>query len=735
MTVSIPRLTLLECGLPVSPVYELARREGNAKKPVYEMHKWWARRLGTVFRALLIAATTPGYRDETESRKARRLVERFYQRGSLGGLTLLDPFMGGGTSVVESLKRGARVIGVDVDPVAWFVTKKQIETFTLRDIESAYKEVAQRVERDIRALYRTYDPRTGQYGEIINAFWVIRLRCGACRRVFDGHPHYRLGLDKENRTQDVICAQCGEIHQLALRRVSFSCNRCKSLTIIEQGPVNNGRYRCPYCSHCDAIRSQAGEGRPLSKRMFALEFTIDGDLDRVTGRHRRHLKRASRFDIAIHARAVELLAVARRRLPFPRARIFRRGRYDRRPISFGYSHYWQLFGARQLYCLSRIYQEITAVADAKTREYMLLAFSDCLAANNQLVGYAFGYRKATPLFGIHGYHVVQRPVEGNVWGNPHYGRASFSRCVAKVLLGKQYSNVPFEFAYSRDGNPVRVYLGETAEAAVASTAKRWESGAAQALLLNRSSADLRPVSDRSVDLILTDPPFYDNLPYSELSDFYFQWLRPSLRGSKARRAAPLHLVDSLFVRRKTDVQHSQYVTGLTAVMHECARVLRPDGMLVFTFHHREPAAWHALGRAIADSGFSVTAVTAVRAEGVSGFHSYDGTPKWDSVICCRTGDVRPTIGVSVDRLGSLALSHEAKWYRTHRQSVTVSKVDRASIACSNALMLAVNTRLDDIQYAALLRRVLESHPIKGVAVSIPGIRPGGRTNEPRANVR
>src|SRR5206468_3044872 len=156
--------TLLEVGLPFLELYELARREGNAKKPIYELHKWWARRLGSVFRALLIAATTPGSTRDTPRRKVERLFQQFYQRRDLTGLVVLDPFMGGGTSIVEALKRGARVIGVDVDPVAWFIAKKQVEPFALRRLTAAYQRIADAVETDIRRLYQTFDPETGKKG-------------------------------------------------------------------------------------------------------------------------------------------------------------------------------------------------------------------------------------------------------------------------------------------------------------------------------------------------------------------------------------------------------------------------------------------------------------------------------------------------------------------------------------------------------------------------------------------
>src|SRR5689334_9829624 len=76
---SIPRRTLLEIGLPVEQLYSLAKREGNSKKPIYEMHKWWARRLGHVFRLLLIAGTQPAPRKKARSNN-KSLLRAFYNK-------------------------------------------------------------------------------------------------------------------------------------------------------------------------------------------------------------------------------------------------------------------------------------------------------------------------------------------------------------------------------------------------------------------------------------------------------------------------------------------------------------------------------------------------------------------------------------------------------------------------------------------------------------------------------
>jgi len=91
-------LTFIEHDFPIEKLNPVALSEGNAKKPVYRMHKWWARRLGSVFRTIIISAFSPP--DESADSIWQKFCEGFDVRGKI----ILDPFMGGGTTLVESLR-------------------------------------------------------------------------------------------------------------------------------------------------------------------------------------------------------------------------------------------------------------------------------------------------------------------------------------------------------------------------------------------------------------------------------------------------------------------------------------------------------------------------------------------------------------------------------------------------------------------------------------------------------
>ena len=419
--------------------------------------------------------------------------------------------------------------------------------------------------------------------------------------------------------------------------------------------------------------------------LFAIEY------EKKNGRERAY-KKADDGDLAIFERARALFEAERDSLPFPRDEIPTEGRYDNRPVSYGFKHYWQLFNERQLYCLSLILREILSLKDRMIKEFLLLAFSDCLASNNMLCSYAFGYRKLTPLFGLHAYRMVNRPVEGNVLG-AGLGRGSFIKCVRKLVDGKKYCKNPYEAFYGKSGF-VPIHTGESIEVTITEETGAWYSGEARCLLLNQSSERIRGLRDGTIDLILTDPPYYDNLPYSELSDFYYVWLKQAFSEEADRwkaRSTPYR--DSLLVSEATLDQHRRYTAGLTNVFKECRRVSRPNGMMVFTFHHRRPGAWLALYSALHDADWRVSNVMPILSEGKSGFHSSKGSLKWDVVFVCR-----PRVGHCSRRMHPANLE---KWVETRaeawkdrlgRKKLIISSDDLRSLRIG--LVIARLTQID-----------------------------------------
>lgn len=674
----IPGKTILESDPPVILASRLALKEGNSKKPIYMMHKWWARRLGSVFRLLLLGATH-------SSRKSAWLKNgAFYEKHDLSKIRVLDPFMGGGTTLVEASKCGASVIGNDIDPVASFVTEKELQPTDEAQLQTAFAMVEQAVKQACLQWYRTTLP-DGKKGAITYAFWVEEVTAPETGATVLAHPHYQLHRDKKNKRQTAFCSHCHAIHILPLYRANFTCDECHRPTQIRNGVVDDGRITAPGFKRRQRLIELYSETKPPTYRLFALQVQPDGT-------DRKVFKRADDADKRLFERAKqEWDCIAATDPIVPTEFIPTAHRTDRRPLSYGLLRYRQLFNERQLLCLSAIGRAIRAITDDTSREFLALAFSDCLAANNMLCFYAFDYDKLTPLFGLHAYTKVTRPVENNVWG-VDIGRGTFVKCFAKLLRGKQYAAQPYENKpVGEDERPTRVYTGETiAPSILRPTEPPRRMAESTALILNQSSADLSLVPKSSVHLVLTDPPYYNNLAYSELSDFYHVWLkRLKLPRYKASQHAPMG--ESLYGGKNSKSPAQQltgFADGLAAVFAECHRVLALGGIMVFSYSHNQIQAWTALSYALSKANFAVTAVFPVRSEGQSQFHSDEGNLKWDAVFCCRKAKRKTTRlrRTSPDRLIA-DLSDVRNWQKV----ITVSGLDFSS-ADARSLAFALQAK-------------------------------------------
>jgi putative DNA methylase len=93
-----PARTLLEAGdIPIAHIAELALREGQSSNPLYRVHRWFARRVGSLRRSIRTALTLPPH-------KAEAYWETYLGKTSVRGAVVLDPFIGGETSLVESMR-------------------------------------------------------------------------------------------------------------------------------------------------------------------------------------------------------------------------------------------------------------------------------------------------------------------------------------------------------------------------------------------------------------------------------------------------------------------------------------------------------------------------------------------------------------------------------------------------------------------------------------------------------
>jgi len=147
-----------------------------------------------------------------------------------------------------------------------------------------------------------------------------------------------------------------------------------------------------------------------------------------------------------------------------------------------------------------------------------------------------------------------------------------------------------------------------------------------------SAASLTSYDSSSVHLICVDPPYYDNVMYSESSDFFYVWMKRSighlypdlftdeLTNKDDEAVANVARFASLNNRKKRELAEKDYERKMTACFQEMHRVLRPDGVLTVMFTHKRTEAWNTLARALIDAGFSIQASWPVHTESEHSLH-------------------------------------------------------------------------------------------------------------------
>jgi SAM-dependent methyltransferase len=155
--------TCLEVDFPIIPINKIAGLEassGALKKPIYGMSKWWARRQPSVFRSMLLAAAMRAPDDESKAAKA--VWDVYYanhqKRGSFHHLKVAEPFMGGGTTIVEGSRLGMEMFGCDLNPIAWFVVKNEMARVDIAEVKQLLADIEAQVKPLIMPYYACSGP-------------------------------------------------------------------------------------------------------------------------------------------------------------------------------------------------------------------------------------------------------------------------------------------------------------------------------------------------------------------------------------------------------------------------------------------------------------------------------------------------------------------------------------------------------------------------------------------------
>lgn len=589
----------LERDWPIEELSALAELESWRKevnRPVYHLHKWWATRLGSIFRAILLAGNLSSDAD---------IWDEFYKPQNFRDCIVLDPFMGSGTTVGEALKLGCRAIGVDINPVAYFQVKKALEPCGEAELRAAYVRLETEVGSKARRFYRS--SYNGEPADLLYTFWVKTLTCPSCNektRLFSKWIFSSNAYPQRKPASWAVCPCCGEVNSIQYTSHIAVCRSCQQSFDPQAGPVEGSSFQCEACGKKHKIIEVVRRSSNVpAHEMYALMLLLpDG---------RKVYKRPEEEDRALYAEATRALQESN--LPIPKGAI-PPGHNTNQARSYNYRFWHEMFNDRQLYVLGTLLDGILKEPDRNVRECLLLLFSGVLEWNNMFCSFkGEGTGAVRPLFSHHILKPERAPLEANPWGTEKSSGSFSTLFERRLLTGKRYCENPFEIRVGRDNGRVtgqKVYgLNHPLRPVTASTFDEIAKDTADALLLCGDSSSL-PIPTASVDLVVTDPPYFDNVHYSELADFFFAWLKIGI--GEAEPAFQSHTSRSEREIQGRDAEEFGNLLG--GVLKECARVLRPQGLLAFTFQHAREEAWLAVASAIEQAGLAVVAAHPVKAE-------------------------------------------------------------------------------------------------------------------------
>ncbi len=612
----------LEAAFDAAFVTRLAMREKQVQqnyRPVIGIHKWFARRPGTVFRSLLLS----------EFAGDEPLSSSFFSPHRLHGV-VADPFMGGGTPTFEANRLGLHTIGTDVNPMAFWIVRQSLADLDLSAFAAEAQSAVADVEQVIGDLYRTRCLECGRWATVKYFVWVKVSACPACGAANDLFPGYLLAEAERHPRPVLACPACGDLNEyetIPTLATPAACKRCSSDVHVE-GNVRHGSLRCWQCQRKFSVGSGDAQ-EPFRHRLWALEYHCDTC---KSGHQGRFFKAPDAGDLERADRAAKLLADARD-LPIPDDDIPPGDESDRLH-RWGYSKYRQMFSDRQLFGLGTLLRRLMQVRDAAVRHALLTVFSDFLRYQNMLCRYDTYALKCQDIFSVHGFPVALVQCENNLLGIPRVGSGSYRHFIEKYRRAKEYCRQPFETRHVAGRKKLVPIPGERIAAALVNELPR---GLDPQALIQASPATDLPLPRNSLDGVFTDPPYFDNVQYAELMDFCFAWLRVGLRHEFSEFAGTTTRTSRELTGNETLGRGLEHFTeGLSAVFQHYADALKPNAPFVFTYHHNDPAAYVPLVVAILDSRMTCTKTFPAAAEMTASLHiARTGSSVLDTIFVCR----------------------------------------------------------------------------------------------------
>jgi len=619
----VPLERLIEYYIPyLSEINNEAQKEKLGRPPLFELTYWWTRKPLIVCRAITLASIVPKDFDERvfreilalgEEKRAHNyspepkhieLIWEITQRDWGGEVTVLDPFAGGGSIPFEALRLGIPAVALEHNPVAWLLLKviewshkygnRLVNVELLRKIknpeilcretdESLRKygdliywgcRIINRLKEELSQFYPDYS------GKKVAAYiWVRQIRCPNCGALI---PLTRDWYLSEKKNVYFVPVYEGSDYRVEIKRQGEP----PSTTVVK----GEGEVQCPKCNYriSDEYvkRHVKDSDRLIVLVLEGKEYVNARDIDAET------LKRAK---LCLEQRhELKQLMPNEEMAPYGEGTTYGGGVLMVK--LYGYTKFSDLFNPRQLLVLTSL---VKAIREAR----------------EELIRKGVDVDYVNALTGILSLLITKHASRNSAFTTLDSSRETIAHTFAfrGIVITWNFVEVnPFvKFSGSLLTSLMEIIDGI---AYIIEKLKHVRNVRFEVLF---GSALHLPYPDKYFKLIITDPPYYDDVPYAELSDFFYVWLKRVLGDVFPEQFSFYTLwrdrsAEELSVGGFRDGKY--FEASLIQAFREIRRVLRDDGLLVLFFAHSSIDAWVSVLKMLLESGFQVFAIHPLKTE-------------------------------------------------------------------------------------------------------------------------
>ena len=537
---------------------------------------------------------------------------------------VVDPFAGGGSIPLEALRLGCEAFASDLNPVACLILKVMLEDIPRHgpgladELKKAGAEIKAKAEKELADLY----PKDQDGATPIAYLWARTVRCEAPNCGAEIPLMRSMWLCRKPRRKWALRPDVDR-DERNLPRVEFGIFQPQSEREVAPGTVARARATCLCCSTvlpADRVRSQLAAQRGGADTLFDEQGNrISGAkmtavVTLQPGQQGRIYRLPTDSDYSAVRLAQEHISLLLKEwedggktglCPVPDEPIHQDNRGNFWVSNYGPTTFGELFTGRQKAAMSEL-RRLTAEIK-RNRDPLSLAFSRTTNAGSSLCRW-------------------------------HTSRENHEGVYARQAL-------PMVWDFS-EGNPLSGSTGNYGGAVdwVAKVVKAWP-GSKTGEVIQADAAD-HPLPDQSTAVWFTDPPYYDAVAYSGLSDYFYTWLKRALPGHPLLRDSldPSNPVTPKSRELIVDTRHRSlgghtwefYEQGMSMAFSEGRRVLNDDGVGSVVFAHKTTEGWEALLSGMIHGGWTITGSWPIATEMGSRLRARDSAALATSIhLVCR----------------------------------------------------------------------------------------------------